>query len=94
MVKLSEEPITVSFDVFKDETQLREVIDIFDTRFFSSASIIGGYTKNFIRETWNRVDWIGVFSRWWIRYQNGSKNLSFDEFMKYIDPEEEFYKRD
>lgn len=90
--------ITVSCEVFNNESELRQVIDFFDTRFFGHASNINCYSKDFIRQTWNRINWIEIFRWWYQRYETQSIGqgitYTFNRFMKQIDPEGEFYKND
>ena len=63
---------------------------MFEPRFMSSASNVGEYSKDFIRETWDRINWKEIFSYWYIHKSRTGQ--SFSKFMKTIDPEEEFYR--
>lgn len=89
---MEEQIITVSLEVFRNESELRQVIDLFEPRFMGSASNVGEYSKDFIRETWDRINWKEIFGYWYIhKSQTGQ---SFSKFMKTIDPKEEFYKEE
>ena len=90
----NDEPIFINTEIFKNESQLREFIGLIPNRMIGAGSKINSYSKDFIRETWDRIKWIEIFSRWWSRYQNRSNKITFNEFIKQIDPEEEFYKHD
>ena len=90
---MEEQIITVSIEVFRNESELRQVIDLFEPRFMSSASNVGEYSKDFIRETWDRINWREIFGYWYIHKCQIGK-YTYNEFMKTIDPEEEFYKEE
>lgn len=86
---MDDQVITVSIEVFRNESELRQIIDLIEPRFLGSASNIGEYSKNFIRETWDRIKWREVFSFWYI-HKGLSGKYDFNEFMDIIDPEREF----
>ena len=81
--------LTISTDVLKDETELRQIVDLVSIRLLGGATTINGFSKDFIRETWNRVNWTEIFQHWYIRYKDNNLK-TFKEFMKTID-KEEFY---
>ena len=57
-----------------------------------AGSYINGFSKDFIRETWNRVNWMDIFHRWYLRYENNHLK-DFKEFMLEIDPKKEFWNQ-
>ena len=52
---------------------------------------IDGYSKDFIRETWDRIKWIEIFQHWYLRDFNNHL-ICFADFMLTIDPKREFWK--
>lgn len=92
-IRNSDQQITVSYEIFNNETELRQLICFFSSRFLGSASNINGFSKDFIRETWDRINWKEVFGYWYIHKSQLGK-CTFSEFMKQIDPDGEFGKYD
>lgn len=88
----SEDKITIAYDTFFNESEMRQLISMISTRLVGSASNINGYSKDFIRETWDIVDWMDIFSWWYQRSLSKSNKLTFNNFMQMIDPDKEFYK--
>lgn len=95
-IRYSNQQITVSCEIFNNETELRQMIGFFTPRFLGSASNINGFSNDFIRETWDRINWMEIFRWWYQRYERQSIGqgirYTFNRFMKQIDPDGEFYK--
>ena len=83
--------ISISMDIFKDESRLREFVGLVPIRMIGAGSYINGFSKDFIRETWNKVKWMEIFHHWYIRYRDNHL-IDFEEFMLIIDPKREFFK--
>lgn len=83
--------ITISTEVFKNESELREFVGLVPNRMIGAGSKINSFSKDFIRETWNRVEWMEIFRQWYIRYRDNHL-IDFKEFMLKIDPKREFWK--
>lgn len=45
-----------------------------------AGSKINSFSKDFIRETWNRVGWMEIFHHWYLRYKDNHLK-DFEEFM-------------
>lgn len=80
-------------DIFKDENKLREFIGLVPNRMIGAGSIVNSFSKDFIRETWNRIKWMEIFHHWYIRYRDNHL-IDFKEFMLLIDQKREFWKPD
>ena len=80
-------------DIFKDENKLREFVGLVPNRMIGAGSIVNSFSKDFIRETWNRIKWMEIFHHWYIRYRDNHL-IDFKEFMLLIDQKREFWKPD
>lgn len=86
-----EQIITISTDVFKNESELRELIGLISNRMIGAASRVNSYSRDFIRQTWDRIKWMEIFQHWYLRYESNQLK-DFKEFMLIIDPKREFWK--
>lgn len=86
------EVITVSCEVFNNESKLRELVGLISNRMIGAASKVNSYSKDFIRQTWERINWMEIFQHWYLRYRDNHL-IDFDEFMLIIDPKGEFYNK-
>ena len=85
------EVIRISCEVFDNESKLRELVDLISTRMIGAESKINSYSKDFIRQTWDRIKWMEIFHHWYLRYKDNHLK-DFEEFMLMIDPKREFWK--
>lgn len=84
--------ITISIDIFKNENKLREFVGLVPNRMIGAGSKINSYSKDFIRQTWDRIKWMEIFQHWYLRYRDNHLK-TFAEFMLEIDPKKEFWNQ-
>lgn len=87
----NDEPILISTEIFNNESELRELVGLISTRMIGAESKINSYSKDFIRQTWDRIKWMEIFRQWYLRYKDNNL-IDFKEFMEMVDPKGEFWK--